>query len=158
MLIHEDFVAFTGDARRAFDAALQTLLPLGFEVEEQSSLHLVVTGPGFNSTRQNALLGISRVEFSAERSSLVVNAELGGLDRFQRLMLIFMIGVGAFDSLLLLALWFFIERLRTHTWFLAIPVIIFIPWIFIAPVMTRWISKRTKNALKTLLHNMAMLA
>ena len=158
MLIHEDFVAFTGDARRAFEIALQTLLPLGFEVAEQSSISLVATGPGFNSTRQNALLGISRAEFSAERSSLVVKAELGGLDRFQRLMLIFMISLGAFDSLLLLALWFFIERLRTHTWFLAIPVIIFIPWIFIARVMTRWISKRTKNALNTLLHNMAMLA
>ena len=97
MLIHEDFVAFTGDARRAFEAALQTLLPLGFEVEEQSSLRLAVTGPGFNSTRQNALLGISRAEFRAEHSSLVVKAELGGLDRFQRLMLIFMIGLEAFD-------------------------------------------------------------
>ena len=158
MLIHEDFVAFTGDPHRAFEIALQTLLPLGFEVAEQSSLHLVVTGPGFNSTRQNALLGISRAEFSAEHSSLVVKAELGGLDRFQRLMLIFMIGLGAFDSLLLLALWFFIERLRTHTWFLAIPVIIFIPWIFIAPVLARWIRKRTKSALNTLLHNMAILA
>lgn len=69
MLIHDDFVAFSSDARRAFDIALQTLLPLGFEVVEQNSFHLVVTGPGFSSSRQNALHGISRAEFSAERSS-----------------------------------------------------------------------------------------
>lgn len=69
-----------------------------------------------------------------------------------------MIGLGVFDSLILTALWFFIERLRVHTWFLVVPVLIFIPWVFIAPVLTRWLGKRTKDALNTLLQKMAMLA
>ena len=156
--MHEANVDFTGDARRAFDTALQTLQPLGFEIVEQNSFRLVVTGPGFNNTRQNALLGISRAEFNAEHSRLAVKADLGGLDRFQKIMLTLMIGAGALDALLLIALWYFLEELHAQTWFLAIPVLVFIPWIFIAPLITRWILERTKDALATLLNAMAKFA
>jgi len=110
MQIHEDYVAFSGESSRAFNIALQTLLPLGFLVESQGSDRLVVTGPGFNSTRQNALLGISRAEFTAERSSLRVSAELGGVDRMLRFLAILLVGLGIFDALLFTALWYFLEN------------------------------------------------
>ena len=66
MITHEAFVNFSGDGQRALDIILQTLLPLGFEVESQGSTHLVVTSQaGYNSTRQDALLGITRAEFES---------------------------------------------------------------------------------------------
>jgi len=157
MQIHEDYVAFSGESSRAFNIALQTLLPLGFLVESKGSDRLAVTGPGFNSTRQNALLGISRAEFIAERSSLRVRAELGGVDRMLRFMVILLVGLGIFDALLFTTLWYFLDELRTHIWFLAIPALTLVPWIFIAPFMARWIGNRTKDALNTLLQNMAMM-
>lgn len=156
MQIHEDYVAFSGDGSRAFEIALQTLLPLGFRIESQGSSRLVVTGPRYNSTRQNSLLGISKAEFTAERSSLRVRAELGGVDRMQRFLLFLLLGLGLFDSVLFTALWLFVEEIHAYTWFLAVPVLTFIPWIFVAPLMVRWISRRTKEALSALLNNMAM--
>lgn len=156
MQIHEGYVVFSGDAERAFDIALETLLPLGFQIETKGSSRLTAAGPGFGSTRQGALLGVSRAEFTADRSSLRVRAELGGVDRMQRFLIILLVGVGTFDSLLFTALWYFFGEIRAYSWFLAIPALTMLPWIFIGPILARWIGKRTKEALDTLLHNMAM--
>ncbi len=158
MQTQEDYVAFSGDPDKAFDTALQTLLPLGFEVELQSSSRLVVTGPGFNSTRQNALLGVSRAEFSAEHHALRVSAQLGGVERIRRSLIILLVSLGVFDSLVFLALWYFLDSLRVHPWFLAIPALTLIPWVVIGPVISRLIGSRTRAALNTLLHNMAILS
>ena len=156
MQVVEDFVSFSGEPSRAFDTALRTLLPLGFLVVSEGSSQLIVTGPGFNSTRQNALLGISRAEFTAERSSLKVLAELGGVDRMQRFLIILLVGLGLFDSLVFLGLWYFLDQLRAHTWFLAIPALTLVPWVVIGPILARWIGNRTREALNRLLQNMAL--
>jgi hypothetical protein len=156
MQVVEDFVSFSGDPSRAFDTALRTLLPLGFQVINESSSQLIVTGPGFTSTQQNALLGISRAEFTAERSSLKVLTELGAVDRMQRFLIILLVGLGLFDSLVFLGLWYFLDKLRAHTWFLAIPALTLVPWVVIGPILTRWIGNRTREALNRLLQNMAL--
>jgi hypothetical protein len=158
MQIQEENITFNGDSSRALDTALRTLLPLGFEIESQGSGYLALKGPGMNSTRQNALQGISHAEFSANRGSLRVRAELGGVDRMQRFLVFLLIGLGLFDSLVFIGLWYFLDPLRAHPWFLVIPLITFIPWIIIGPLLARWIDKRTREALGVLLHNMAMLS
>lgn len=158
MRIVEDQVPFSGDAARAFDTARQTLLPLGFRVESEGATRLVVSGPGMNSTRQNALLGVSRAEFNAERGSLRVRAELGGVDRLQRFLILLMLGLGLFDSLIFIGLWYFFDQLRAHTWFLAIPALTLAPWIFIGPFIARLIARNTEKSLNTLLQNMATRA
>ncbi|MBM3137069.1 MAG: hypothetical protein FJZ98_02655 [Chloroflexi bacterium] len=158
MQTYEDFVSFSGEPSRAFDTALTTLLPLGFQVLSEGSSQLVVNGPGFTSTRQNALLGISRAEFTAERSSLKVRAELGGVDRMQRFLIILLVGLGLFDSLIFLTLWYFLDQLGAHIWFLFIPALTLVPWVIIGPILARWIGKRTQEALHHLLQNMALQA
>jgi len=158
MQIFEDKLDFNGDAASAFDIALRTLLPLGFEIESQGSSHLTVKSPGMNSTRQNPLQGISYADFTIEHSSLQVRAELGGVDRLQRFLVLLLLGVGMFDSLVFLGLWYFLDELRAHPWFLVIPLIIFLPWTIISPLLARWVGKRTRNALNALLSSMAVLS
>ncbi len=152
---YEDFVPYTGEGERAFNVALQTLLPLGFLVESQGSSHLIVTNQHYNSTKQSALLGISRAEFSLGHSALTVKAELGGVERMQKFLLFILLGLGSFDVLLFTGLWYFIPELHGHIWFVFIPLLALIPWAFIAPHMTKWIRQRTLDALRTLLASMA---
>ena len=105
----------------ARDIILQTLLPLGFEIVCDSSHALTLAGPGYRSTRQNPLLGISRASFELGRSSISIDAELGGLNRMTKLLLIILVGVGLFDSATFFGLWYFLPALNEHKWFLFIP-------------------------------------
>ncbi len=152
---YEDFVTYSGAGERAFNVALQTLLPLGFQVESKGSAHLAVAGGRYTSTKQNALLGVSRAEFSLGHSALTVKAELGGAERMQKMLLLILLGLGGFDVLLFTSLWYFVPELHAQRWFLFIPLLALIPWAFIAPYMTKMIRARTVEALKTLLANMS---
>ncbi len=155
MNVHEVSIPYSGDSQRAMDIALQTLLPLGFQIESQGSAHLIVSNNSYNSTRQSGLKGISRAEFNAGHSTLSVRAELSGVERMQRFLLFILLGVGVFDALVLIGLWYFLEKLRAYAWFLAIPILSLLPWVFIAPRMTVWIRRRTEESIQILLKNMA---
>jgi len=158
MMAFQQSVSYSGNSQIAMNTLLQTLLPLGFQIIEQSEWALIVEGPGYNSTRQNALLGMSRGEFSFSRSTISINADLGGVDRMSRFLLFLLIGIGLFDAVVFTGLWFFIDALRAHQWFLAIPTLAILPWVFIAPIMTKWIRKHCEEAITNLLKNMASLA
>ncbi|MDO9546922.1 MAG: hypothetical protein Q7J07_09280 [Pelolinea sp.] len=149
--------AYSGNSQFVIKTALQTLLPLGFKIIDQTVSALIVEGPGYNSTRQNALLGISRGELSFSRLSISINAELGGVDRMARFLLILLLGMGAIQAIIFTGLWFYVDRLHAQPWFLVIPALVFLPWIFIAPLMTKWISRRCEEALIRLVDNLAVL-
>lgn len=155
MILHEEFVSFSGDGARAISTALQTLLPLGFQVESQGSSHLFVTNSRYRSAQDSPLSGISRAEFNLDRFSLNVKAELGGVEKMRRYLLIVLLGSSIFDAVLFTALWYFIEELHAKTWLLVFPLVILLPWIFIGPYMSRWLKNRTVDALKALLDEMA---
>ena len=155
MKTHEASIPYSGDSQRAMDIALQSLLPLGFKIESQGSARLVVSNKTYNSTKQNALMGISHAEFEAGHSTLSVKAQLGGVERMQNFLIFLLLGLGVFDAILLTGLWYFLDALRPHTWFLVFPLVSLLPWALILPRMTAWISKRTLDALDVLLSNMA---
>ena len=153
MITHEAFVNFSGDGQRALDIILQTLLPLGFEVESQGSTHLVVTSQAdYNSTRQDALLGITRAEFEVDRSTLTVKTELGGVQRLQRFLFLILTGLVVLDLVIFGAMWYLLDKLRPHPWILAIPFAAYIPWIFVGPKLTNALKSRTVDALDDLLN------
>ena len=158
MITHEEFVNFSGDGERAISTALQTLLPLGFEIESQGSSHLIVSSHNYRSTKQDPLLGISRAEFSIKRFSLEVKAELGGVAWMRNFLLMLFIGLGIFDLIVFGALWYFLDALRPYPWLLAFPLAALLPWVILGPILTRSIKKRTLDALKKLLDSMAVLA
>lgn len=143
------------DPARAKELVLQTLLPLGFEIVNDTSYGLTVNGPGYRSTRQPPLHGISTAVFDFSRSQIVIDAELGGVSRISQLLLFILIGVGFLDSAIFFALWYFLPELNQHRWFLFIPALTLLPWIFIAPWMTRFIRRRCEDAIDKLLRNAA---
>ena len=150
-------VPYSGNAQFAINSALQMLLPLDFKIIDQTESTLTVQGPGYNSTSQNALLGMSRGELSFSRSTISINADLGGVDRMTRFLLFLLMGMGAADAIVFTGLWFYVERLHAQPWFLAIPVLVFLPWVFIAPWMTKWIRKRCEEALIRFVDDLAAL-
>ena len=151
-------VSYSGNSQLAINAALQTLLPLGFHIVEQSDNTLTVEGPGYNSTRQNALMGMSHGIFNFSRSIISIKAILEGVDHISRFLLFLFLGIGAFNALIFTGLWFYIDTLHANLWFLAFPAAITILWGLIAPVITLWIRKRCEEAITNLLQNMAALA
>ena len=104
----EESVPFSGDPDRAFDIALRALLPLGFQVEERGSYRLAVRGPGYDSSRQDPMLGVSRAVFTAGGSTLEVRAELEGIGHLMRRLLYLILALAVFDLALFTALWYFL--------------------------------------------------
>jgi hypothetical protein len=143
MSIYEDSISLSGNGERAFATALQTLLPLGFQVESQGSWHLMIINKGVRSTLQHPLQGISRAEFNIGHATLTVKAELDRADWMQKSMTAIFIGAGIFDATILAAMWYFLAPLHQQTWFLAIPVTIFSVWILSSAYMVRLIKERT---------------
>jgi len=141
------------DPERAKNIILQSLLPLGFEIVSDTSYGLTVSGPGYRSTRQNPLLGISAATFDIGRSQISVDAQLGGVGRLGQTLVSILIGVGLVDAAIFFALWYFLPELNQHRWFLFIPALTLIPWVFIAPWMTKFIRRRCEDAIDTLLRN-----
>ena len=155
MITHKTFVNYSGDGQRALDTALQNLLPLGFKVESQGSRHLVVTSQAsYNSTKQDALLGISRVEFEIGHSAMTVKAELGGVQRVQRMLFLLLACLEVLYLVIFSAMWYLIDKLRPYPWILAFPLAAFIPWIFAGPKLTGWLKSHTVDALGALLAEM----
>jgi len=145
----------SSDPDTARQIVLQTLLPLGFEIANDTSYGLTVNGPGYRSTRQPPLYGISTAVFEFSRSQIIIDAELGGITQISRLLMAILIGVGVLDSAIFFALWFYIDKLRVNNWFLFVPALTLLPWIIIAPLMVRFIHRRCKDAIDTLLRNAA---
>lgn len=141
------------DPAHAKKIVLQTLLPLGFKMINDTSYGFTVNGPGYRSTRQSALLGISNAVFDFGRSHITIDAELGGLHRMARWLLIILIGVGIIDAAIFFALWYYLPELNQQRWFLFIPVLTLLTWIFIGPFMIKFLRHRCEDAINTLLCN-----
>jgi hypothetical protein len=154
-------------SERTLSNAINALTYHGFRIESRTDREAELTGPGLNSTRQNPLLGASRVRLQVKNGSLQVNAELGGVQTMRRFLtwfpLILGMALGSVFSVVggvLLGqqngLAFGVPWAAGWKWLFVgfgaalLPVS---PWLFISPIMIRWITNRTKSALDTMAHN-----
>jgi hypothetical protein len=100
-------IIFSGDPQRLLAAASTILMTNAFTVVEQESQSIEFKGPGLNSTRQNPILGASKVIVGLEDGQLTVNAEYGGVDSLRRFMIRFPlllgIGLGSVFAVILLS-------------------------------------------------------
>ena len=152
---YEQTVRFSGDGQKAFEVALQTLLPLGFRIERRDEFTLTLSNSArYLNSRQNALLGISRISFNLRPGLLSIKTEMGALTRMVRVMAYLLAGMLASFVLLFGVLWLTLAEFQGQPWVMAVAAAPFIPWIFILPFMQGWLQRRTQAALETLLHNM----
>lgn len=150
----------------ALQAALAILTNNGFAIVERSTYSADLSGPGLNSTRQNPLLGASKIHLELRGQQLHLEAELGGVDSMRRFLMRFPFLLGLGLGLLFAVVGGFafgmqfggfgVPWAQGWTWMLVaigggmLPVT---PWLLISPVMSKAVRKRTENALTTLLQN-----
>jgi len=140
---------FEGDGESAIKIARSIFANNNFIIESLSNLEIVAKGPGMQSTKQNPLLGASRVRIAIESSFITLSAELGGVKWMRNFLFVFPPSLA-----LLLSITFFILPIASFAAF--IPWLAVLPWVFLSPLVARWIKKRTLSALDTMLHNMTV--
>jgi len=152
-------------------AALVTLTNNGFAIAKRDVKSVDLTGPGLNSTRQNPLLGASRIHLELHGNELSLDAELGGVETMRRFLMRFPfmlgLGLGLFFGVVggiafgrQFGVGFGVPWAQGLTWMLLaiggamLPVT---PWLFLSPMMSKMIRTRTQNALTTLVTNAVQL-
>ena len=152
-------------------AALLTLTNNGFAIVKREGNFVDLAGPGLNSTRQNPLLGASRVRLELHGHELSLDAELGGVETMRRFLMRFpfILGLGlglvfgivggvAFGRQF--GVGFGVPWAQGLTWMLfaiggaMLPVF---PWLFLSPMMSKTVRTRTQSALTTLVTNAVQL-
>ena len=130
----------------------------GFQIADQSADGFEVKGPGMHSSNQNPIVGVSTARIRASNRELSIEAELGGVRGMQLFIYLFPFalceGLGV--------LFFFLSRgeageeLSLRAAF--IPLLWAVPWLFIAPVLSGALKRKTTRAINTLLDDDATLS
>lgn len=153
-------------------AALSTLLSLGFTIVKRDASSATVTGPGLNSTRQHPMLGASAIELKVVDEALQLRAELGGVQRMERFLKLFplLLGlslglffgvIGGFAFGQAFGVGFGVPWAPGWRWLvvaLAFSVLPVAPWLVLGPLMSHAIRQRTQRALTALIGNADKLA
>lgn len=150
-------VPFTGKPATALNVARLTFLPLGFQVTSNSDYELrAVATAGYSGTRDNPLKAISETTITVRDSSIEMKATLGGVEKMKTFLRVFPVAMLLLFLIVFGVLAWQLPRLR-QWWIFLIPILALSPWLFLAPLMTRMIERRTAQAIDTLLNNMVVM-
>lgn len=144
---------FRGDVDKALTFVITALTPMGFRVERKAIDSVELIAPGLQRTRQSALVGASRLRVVHRSGSLAVEAELGGVRRLTRFVLVFPIALCLF-----LGVVFSVINLTTDhrgAWLpagVAIGINALV-WLVIGPLLARHLKNKTLASLDALLVN-----
>ena len=146
---------------------VRSLTSVGFSVVKQDERRVELRGPGLRSTKQNPLLGATKIELRSTNRSVQMDAELGGVQTMQKfltwfppllgltLAVLFTLGGGiTFGQAF--GIGFGVPWAPGWKWivvsfgFAFLPIL---PWLVLSPLMIRMIRKRTILALEKLLQS-----
>jgi hypothetical protein len=165
------YAVTTKPTEDVLQAVLVKLTNNGFAIVKRDGKSVELTGPGLNSTRQNPLLGASRIRLELHGHELSLDAELGGVETMRRFLMRFPfmlgLGLGLFFGVVggiafgrQFGVGFGVPWAQGLTWMLLaiggsmLPVT---PWLFLSPMMSKMMRTRTQNALTTLVTNAVQL-
>ena len=150
--VYEHRVDYSGSAEAAFEVAEKTLLPLGFEIDYEGSDTFEANGPGMRSTKQPPLNGVTHFHFTIGSKQIRLCAELGGVRKMRNFLYTFIPGM----AILFVVMFGAMSIGGAFPPSMVLGVLApFAPWVFIGPIMVRWIRGRTTTAIDTLMNNMA---
>lgn len=155
-------------SKSIFDTAIQMLGSQGFSISERTKSSVTLEGPGLNSTRENPLLGATKITLSINGKNLDADAELGGVERLQRFVTWFPFLLGTTLGLFagfgggllfgqLFDVGFGVPGAEGWRWLvaaLAFAMLPVSPWFFISPWISRSIQKRTEDSIATLVQTL----
>lgn len=164
--------ATQGSSDGVLQSAITTLTHNGFAITHRDATSVSLTGPGLNSSRQNPLLGASKITLCVADNTINADAELGGVDAMQRFLMRFPFllgaGLGLFFGIIggvvfgqQSGVGFGIPGVHGWKWMLmaiGVSMLPVAPWLILSPLMAKSIRKRTQNAIETLIRNAAFSA
>ncbi len=159
--------ATQGWSNGVLQSPISTLTQNGFAITHRNTTSVSLTGPGLNSTRQNPLLGASKITLHLTDDTINTHAELGGVDSMQRCLvrypLLLGLGLGLFFSIvggLLIGqqsgVGFGIGAIQGWKWMLLVlggSMLPVAPWLVLSPLIAKSIRKRTQDAVEILIRN-----
>ena len=146
---YEKSVPVAGDAGRAMETVVAALTLFGFRVAGKREAEVELLGPGMYSSKQNPLVGASRVVVRAESGRLAIHAEFDAVRRLIRTVGLVILGM----AVLFLVLFGFVLPVENPIVRFVVPVLPFAGWPFLLPWMRRHFAQRTARALDALAEN-----
>jgi hypothetical protein len=161
---HECSAEMRGDRRRVLDALVIALSSSGFRVDRRSANDVELAGPARFGSQRNPIVGASRIVARASDRRLVVEAELGGVERMHRFLFLLPLQMSVvfgivFGGVVPLV---FRERFAQRGWILLAPmlgmvVVLFLIALVVGPFATRKFESMTKEALDALATSVATI-
>jgi hypothetical protein len=161
-----------GSVHGVLESAIATLTHHGFSISHRDAKSACLVGPGMTSTRQNPLLGASKITLLLRHNTIDADAELGGVDGMQKFLMWFpwLLGIGL--GLLLgvgggilfgqqFGVGFGVPWANGWQWIafaFGVAILPVAPWLFLSPIVARRIRQRTQAAIETLVRNAALSA
>jgi hypothetical protein len=147
--------------------AVRALTAVGFSVVKQDERRVELRGPGLRSTKQNPLLGATKIELRSTNRAVQMDAELGGVQTMQKFLTWFpaLLGltlavvfsaVGGIIFGQVFGIGFGIPVAPGWKWIVVsfgVAFLPILPWLVLSPLMIHMIRKRTILALKKLLQS-----
>ena len=138
---------------KALEFSLNVFLQHGFSIVKKNTTGFELQGPGMVSSRQNPLLGISRLMCFLQGHHLILKAEFGGIRKLRKIMIFFLCALALFFVVLFTIL---LRDRPSFNWWL--PLAPFLPWPFLLPIMVKVFFSRTRRALDVLIKNALAIA
>lgn len=140
--------------------AVTMLTPSGFRVETERPGTLELIGPGMTGTKQDPIVGCSKIRILSDGRSVTLEAELGGvrfLSNFVRLFPLLL--TGGLLAVLSIVFWFVLPNATTVVPILSGVLVVDVGlWLVLGPVIARSIEQRTRTALGSFLTNLISVA
>jgi hypothetical protein len=149
---YENRTLIQGDPIKVLEAALNILVAMGFSIVKKEKYLLELSDPGLHSSKQNPILGASKIIVSINGNELVVQAEYGGIRKLMKFITILIVVMAI--SFLIFFTFLFGKQSDNIVYISLAP---FLPWIVLLPLMSNIFQKRIKKSLDTFVNNVLVV-
>jgi hypothetical protein len=140
-----------GEASTAAKRIVDLLSGQGFRIFTQNRDVVELAGPGMSSSRQNPLVGASKVTIRSLGREVAIEADFGAVRRLIRTLGIVILSLEILFFGLSVSIIPFEPRVLRYI----VPVLPVAPWLFLLPWMNWLFKRRTARALDALLERVA---
>ena len=152
---YEKTEPFSGNMEKVLEVAKNVFIQHNFEIVRHSDTEVEFTGPGMLSSRQNPIVGISRICIRGTSGNISIEAEFGGIRKLTKYLVVFIAGMAIF-FVVLFGILFSMQGQPVNK-IILMSVAPFVPWPVLIPLIHIWMKSRTSKALSRLLTNMVTL-
>jgi len=152
---YEKTEPFSGNMGKVLEVAKNVFIQHNFQIVRDSDTEVEFTGPGMLSSRQNPIVGISRICIRGTSGNISIEAEFEGIRKLTKYLVCFIVAMAIFFVVFFGILFSKQDQPLNKT--ILISLAPFAPWPVIIPLMYKWMKSRTSKALDRLMTNMVVL-